>query len=138
MTRTLRKSRRIRLLAGSAVALTLATAMIGYAMRDGIQFFRTPTQALTDTPEPGETFRLGGMVETGSLLRDGASVTFRLTDGARSVPVAYSGLVPDLFAEGEGAIATGRLVAGEFRASEILAKHDEDYMPRELMEMAVN
>lgn len=134
----LHKSRRIRLLAVAALALALSTAMIGHAMRDGIRFFRTPSQTLADAPGPGETFRLGGMVEAGSLLRDGTAVSFRLTDGESSMPVVYGGLLPDLFAEGEGAIATGRLVNGQFQASEILAKHDEDYMPRELAANVAN
>lgn len=132
----LKKRRRIRLLAFAVVALAGASAMIGYAMRDGIQFFRTPSQALAEPPATSEVFRLGGMVEAGSLIRDGTAVSFRLTDGAQSVAVSYSGLVPDLFAEGEGAIATGRMVAGRFEAAEILAKHDEEYMPRELAGMA--
>jgi cytochrome c-type biogenesis protein CcmE len=131
----LRKSRRIRLVAFSALALAVATTLVGYGMRDGIQFFRTPSDVHAEGPAAAEVFRLGGMVEEGSLVRDGARVTFRLTDGVQVVPVSYSGLLPDLFAENEGAIATGQLIGGEFQASEILAKHDEDYMPRELADM---
>ncbi|RKF12858.1 cytochrome c maturation protein CcmE [Roseovarius spongiae] len=133
---SLRKARRVRLIAFASVALVLATTLIGYAMRDGIQFFRTPSQALATAPDAAEIFRLGGMVEPGSLVRDGASVRFRLTDGEQAIAVSYSGLLPDLFAENEGAIATGALRDGEFRATEILAKHDEDYMPRELADLS--
>ena len=134
----LRKTRRIRLLVFFGLALACSTAMIGYAMRDGIQFFRTPSQVLAEEPGAAEVFRLGGMVETESLVRDGAAIQFRLTDGTKTIAVRYNGLLPDLFVEDSGAIATGRMVDGEFRATEILAKHDEEYMPRELMDMARN
>ncbi len=134
----LKKRRRIWLLCTSALALAIATVMIGYAMRDGIQFFRTPSQALSAVLDEKETFRLGGMVEEGSLKRAGVTISFRITDGVQSVPVSYDGLVPDLFAEGEGVIATGRLSKGEFRAMEVLAKHDEEYMPRELADMGLD
>jgi len=132
----LAKRRRIQLVAGAAVLLTAATALFGYAFRDGIRYFRTPSQALAEAPGPGEVFRIGGMVQPGSLLRQGTDIRFAVTDGEASVPVSYSGITPDLFREGEGVIATGRLVAGRFEAEEILAKHDETYMPRELADMA--
>ena len=132
----LAKRRRIQLVAGAAVLLTAATALFGYAFRDGIRYFRTPSQALAEAPGPGEVFRIGGMVQPGSLLRQGTDIRFAVTDGEASVPVSYSGITPDLFREGEGVIATGRLVAGRFEAEEILAKHDETYMPRELAGMA--
>ena len=128
----LRKRRRIRLLLVGAGFLALSTALIGYAMRDGLRFFQTPGQVAAAPPGPTETFRLGGMVEPGSLEREGTLVRFRVSDGESSLAVRYEGITPDLFAEGEGVIATGRLVEGEFVASEILAKHDEQYMPREL------
>lgn len=129
---TLRKRRRIRILLVGAGFLALSAALIGYAMRDGLRFFQTPGQVAAAPPAPTETFRLGGMVEPGSLERQGTLVRFRVSDGESSLAVRYEGITPDLFAEGEGVIATGRLVNGEFAASEILAKHDEDYMPREL------
>ena len=132
----LAKRRRIQLVAGAAVLLTAATALFGYAFRDGIRYFRTPSQALAEAPGPAEVFRIGGMVQPGSLLRQGTDIRFAVTDGEASVPVSYSGITPDLFREGEGVIATGRLVAGRFEAEEILAKHDETYMPRELADMA--
>ncbi len=134
---SLKKRRRIWLICASALALAAATTVIGFAMRDGIQFFRTPSQALHGDLDEKETFRIGGMVEEGSLRRAGVTLLFRITDGAQSVPVSYGGLVPDLFAEGEGVIATGRFSAGEFRATEVLARHDEDCMPRELADMGL-
>lgn len=133
----LAKRRRIRLVAGAAMLLAAATALFGYAFRDGIRYFRTPSQVLAEVPDPREVFRIGGMVEPGSLLRQGTDIRFAVTDGETSVPVSYSGITPDLFGEGEGVIATGRLVAGRFEAEEILAKHDETYMPRELAEMSM-
>jgi len=131
--KSLKKTRRVQIIAVAAVALTLSTALIGYAMRDGINFFRSPSQVLADPPGANEVFRLGGMVEVGSLSRgQGESITFNVTDFCASVPVSYRGILPDLFGENEGTVATGRLVDGVFVATEILAKHDETYMPREV------
>lgn len=130
----LKKQRRVQIVALSAVLLTLSTALIGYAMRDGISFFRSPSQVAEAPPGPNETFRIGGLVEEGSLVADGQSVAFHVTDGAQAVPVAYTGLLPDLFREGEGVVALGRLENGTFQATEILAKHDETYMPREVVD----
>lgn len=131
----LKKKRRIQVIAVAAVSLALATALIGYAMRDGINFFRSPSQVAEAPPQPNEVFRIGGLVETGSLLRgQGETIRFRVTDGAASVPVAYNGVLPDLFGEGEGMVGTGSYVAGTFQATEILAKHDESYMPAEVVD----
>ena len=131
----LKKKRRIQVIAVAAVALTLSTALIGYAMRDGINFFRSPSQVMSEMPSPTEVFRIGGLVEDGSLTRgQGETVTFRVTDGGASVPVAYAGVLPDLFNEGEGMVGTGRFIDGTFQASEILAKHDESYMPAEVVD----
>ncbi|MFN4098971.1 MAG: cytochrome c maturation protein CcmE [Pararhodobacter sp.] len=131
--KSLKKTRRVQIIAVAAVALVLSSLLIGYAMRDGINFFRSPSQVRSDPPEPNEVFRLGGMVEEGSIQRgQGASVTFRVTDFCESVPVSFAGILPDLFGENEGTVATGRLIDGVFMASEILAKHDETYMPREV------
>lgn len=129
------KRRRIRFILSGIVLLASAAALFGYAFRDGIQFFRTPSEVAAQPPEPGEIFRIGGMVESGSLTRRGVEITFRVRDENESVPVFYSGITPDLFREGEGVIATGRLVGGKFVATDILAKHDETYMPRELADM---
>lgn len=131
----LRKRRRIQVILITAVALALATGLIGYAMRDGINFFRSPTQVMDQPPPPNEIFRLGGLVEEGSLVRgQGETVTFSVTDGGASVAVTFTGVLPDLFDEGQGMIGTGTLIDGTFQASEILSKHDETYMPREVVE----
>jgi len=131
--KTLKKQRRIQILVIAAVALVVATALVGYAMRDGINFFRAPSQIVEAPPAPTETFRLGGLVEEGSIVRgEGSTVTFRVTDGGASIPVAFTGILPDLFSENQGMIGTGKLVEGTFIASEILAKHDESYMPKEV------
>lgn len=132
--RGLKKRRRIQVVALAAVLTTASTALIGYAMRDGISFFRSPSQVAEAPPAPSEVFRIGGLVEEGSLRAEGETVSFRVTDGAAAVPVAYTGLLPDLFAEGEGMVAMGRLDGGTFEATEILAKHDETYMPREVVD----
>ena len=90
---------------------------------------------MADPPGKAEVFRIGGLVEQGSILRgQGAAVTFRVTDTKASVPVSYTGILPDLFAEGQGMVATGRYVDGTFVATEILAKHDETYMPKEVVD----
>ena len=131
----LKKKRRIQILALAAVALLLATGLVGYAMRDGINFFRSPSQVIAEPPGERETFRIGGLVEEGSLVRgQGEVVHFNVTDGGAVVPVTYRGVLPDLFAESQGMIGTGRLVGGVFEASEILAKHDESYMPKEVID----
>jgi len=133
--KTLKKKRRIQVILVAAVALAVSTALIGYAMRDGINFFRAPSQVVEAPPGADEVFRLGGLVEEGTLLRgQGETVTFSVTDGGASIPVRYTGVLPDLFEENQGMIGTGRYVDGVFIASEILAKHDEDYMPREVMD----
>ena len=126
----LKKRRRIQVIAVAIVALALATGLIGYAMRDGINFFRAPSQIIAEPPSPTEVFRIGGLVEEGTLVRgQGETITFNVTDGGASVPVAFTGLLPDLFDEGQGMIGMGRYVEGVFQATEILAKHDEKYMP---------
>ena len=131
----LKKKRRIQIIAVAAVALALSTALIGYALKDGINFFRSPTQVVESPPSEAETFRIGGLVEEGSLkIDDDQSITFLVTDGGASVPVSYRGILPDLFTEGEGMVGTGRYINGVFQASEILAKHDETYMPVEVID----
>lgn len=130
----LKKRRRIQLVVIGAVMLTMATAIIGYAMRDGIEFFRSPSQIAAHPPREGERFRLGGLVEDGSVVRgEGAEIRFTVTDGGAVTTVAFEGILPDLFREGQGVITTGTLGPdGVFRASEVLAKHDEQYMPKEV------
>lgn len=131
--KSLKKQRRIQIIALAAVALVGATALIGYAMRDGINYFRSPSQVMAEPPHEGETFRIGGLVEEGSLKRgQGEVISFVVTDLAASVPVTFTGVLPDLFGENQGMIGTGKYVNGVFEASEILAKHDETYMPKEV------
>ncbi len=133
--KSLKKKRRIQVLLVAALALVLSTALIGYAMRDGINFFRSPTQVVQDPPKPGETFRIGGLVETGTLKRGSSEVvTFSVTDGGATIPVRFSGVLPDLFAENQGMIGTGKMEGETFVAEEILAKHDESYMPKEVID----
>ncbi|HWL55061.1 MAG TPA: cytochrome c maturation protein CcmE [Paracoccus sp. (in: a-proteobacteria)] len=133
--KSLKKKRRVQVIIAACIALVLAVGLIGYGFRDGINLYRSPSQMAGNAPEPGEVFRLGGLVEEGSLVR-GASetVTFRVTDGGATVPVSFTGVLPDLFGEGQGMIGTGRMEGDTFVASEILAKHDETYMPREVIE----
>ncbi len=131
----LKKRRRIQVVVIAILALILSVSLIGYAFKDGINYFRAPTQVMEDPPAPDEVFRLGGLVEEGTLVRgSGETVTFSVTDGAYSVPVEFTGILPDLFAENAGMIGTGTYVNGVFMASEILAKHDESYMPKEVMD----
>ena len=131
----LKKRRRIQLIALAAVLLTLSTVLIGYAMRDGINFFRSPSQVAEAPPPASEVFRIGGLVAEGSLVRgEGTVVSFDVTDGGASIPVTFEGVLPDLFGEGEGMVGTGRYVDGTFQATEILARHDETYMPAEVVD----
>ena len=133
--KSLKKQRRIQVILITFISLALATGLIGYAMRDGINFFRSPSEVLQQLPNKNETFRIGGLVKAGSLVRgSGTVIYFVVTDGNKSVPVEYSGILPDLFAEGQGMIATGNYIGGKFIASEILAKHDENYMPKEVLD----
>ncbi|NOX40420.1 MAG: cytochrome c maturation protein CcmE [Alphaproteobacteria bacterium] len=129
----LKKKRRIQLIIAAVVFLAAATGLIGYGMRDGISYFRSPTEMVAAPPGPSETFRIGGLVKEGTLVRGKSeTITFSVTDGNATVPVSFTGILPDLFKEGTGMIATGNLVNNTFQATEILAKHDENYMPREV------
>jgi cytochrome c-type biogenesis protein CcmE len=131
----LKKKRRIQIIGLAVAALALSTGLIGYAMRDGINFFRSPSQVVEKLPPETEVFRIGGLVEDGSLSRgQGSTVTFRVTDTKSTVPVSFTGVLPDLFAEGQGMVATGSMVGGTFAATEVLAKHDETYMPKEVID----
>ncbi|KJS43877.1 MAG: cytochrome C biogenesis protein CcdA [Roseovarius sp. BRH_c41] len=133
--KSLKKKRRVQVIAIAAVALVLATGLIGYGMRDGINFFRSPTQVLAKPPSPTEVFRIGGLVEAGSLKRgESETIRFNVTDGNGVVPVTYKGVLPDLFEENQGMVGTGSYRDGTFVASEILAKHDETYMPKEVVD----
>lgn len=118
------------------IALGLSVALIGYGLRDGINYFRSPSQVLQDPPAPSEIFRIGGLVEEGSIVRgSGQVIKFIVTDTNARVQVEYNGILPDLFAENQGMIGTGKYINKTFQASEILAKHDEKYMPKEVVDI---
>ncbi len=128
--------RRRRLLWIAAIALTVSGTAYGVirAFSENMVFFYTPTQLLAGEAPAGRSLRIGGMVEAGSIEREPGTLTvrFRMTDQDRTIPVTYTGVLPDLFKEGKGAVAQGELNNGVFVASEILAKHDENYMPPKL------
>ncbi|HHH89710.1 MAG TPA: cytochrome c maturation protein CcmE [Aliiroseovarius sp.] len=131
----LKKKRRIQVIVLAFVALAVATGLTGYALRDGINYFRSPSQVMENPPSPNEVFRIGGLVAEGTLVRgDGETVRFSVTDGGATVPVEFTGVLPDLFGEGKGMVGTGKYMDGTFVASEILAKHDENYMPKEVVD----
>ncbi|MEX0969213.1 MAG: cytochrome c maturation protein CcmE [Paracoccaceae bacterium] len=131
----LRKKRRIQLIVLSMTLLVAGGSLIGYAARDGINLFRSPTQIMSNPPGETEVFKLGGLVLEGSIVR-GTESTFVVTDTNHDIPVRYVGLdpIPDLFAEGRGTVVTGQMVDGEFVATTILAKHDERYEPAEVID----
>jgi cytochrome c-type biogenesis protein CcmE len=126
------RHKRLVAIALGVAALGIATALVLSAFEKNLVFFFTPTQVAANEAPQGRTFRIGGMVQTGSVQREGIEVRFVVTDTAKSIPVVYSGALPDLFREGKGVVAQGQLGAdGVFRAREVLAKHDENYMPPE-------
>jgi cytochrome c-type biogenesis protein CcmE len=129
-----RKQKRLAIIAGIGVVLAAALGLILTALRDQIVFFRSPTEVVAGKVRPGDNFRIGGLVETGSVRREeGQRVFFSVSDGANKVKVTFTGLLPDLFREGQGVVAEGRLdPSGVFAATNVLAKHDENYMPREV------
>ena len=126
------RTRRFAWIVGGLAVLGVAAAFVLNAFQSNLVFFFTPTQVAAREAPQGRPFRIGGLVVAGSLARDPDSLTvrFRVTDTARTIPVSYTGLLPDLFKEGKGVVAQGTLGPdGVFRASEVLAKHDENYMP---------
>lgn len=127
-----RKQRRLMMIGGGMAVLAIAVALMLNAMRDSLLFFTTPGSIAEKHIEPGQRFRLGGLVQEGSLVRgEHLKVRFEVSDGRASVPVTYQGILPDLFREGQGVISEGALDAeGVFRADTVLAKHDETYMPK--------
>jgi cytochrome c-type biogenesis protein CcmE len=132
----LKKRRRVQVLALAAVAVIAATALAGYGFREGINFYRAPSDVAATQPDAAEVFRMGGLVEPGSITRGaGTEVSFRVTDGGAAIPVRFTGVLPDLFEEGQGTVVRGRIGAdGVFVADEVLAKHDETYMPKEVID----
>ena len=132
MART-RKAQRIRLLALGGLGMVAAAVLVAVSFDDTIAFFKSPSELVAEPPSPTQRLRIGGLVAAGSVVRGaGETVSFDVTDGAATVTVSYTGVLPDLFREGQGVVAEGRLDGGMFRAEEVLAKHDENYMPREV------
>jgi len=131
-----RKQRRLVLIGLAGAVLALAAGLMLYAMSDRIVFFTAPSEFAAKPPPPGTRLRIGGLVEDGSVVkRADGEVTFSVTDGGATVPVAYKGILPDLFREGQGVVAEGLVGAdGVFTADSVLAKHDEQYMPREVVD----
>jgi cytochrome c-type biogenesis protein CcmE len=128
------RTRRALWIAAGLGGLGIATALVLNAFQSNLVFFFTPSQVASNEAPKDRAFRIGGMVEEGSLVRDKDALTvrFKVTDTAKTVPVVYTGILPDLFKEGKGVVAQGRLAPdGTFKASEVLAKHDENYMPPE-------
>src|SRR3954453_21911722 len=129
-----RRQRRLTMIGGSLAVLALAAALVLNALRDSIVFFSTPSMAAEKHIPAGKRFRLGGLVENGSLLRgDNLAGSFTVSDGNATLPVTYKGILPDLFREGQGVVTEGALdAAGVFKADTVLAKHDETYMPKDV------
>jgi len=134
------KTRHKRLAIVAVVLLVIAAAatLILNAFRSNLVFFFSPSQIASHEAPVGRTFRLGGLVVAGSVKRDGVSVNFEVTDTAKTVPVHFEGILPDLFKEGKGVVAQGKIQDGVFVAKEVLAKHDENYMPPEAAEALKN
>ena len=135
MMKGLKKQRRIQVIVLAFAAMIASFTAFYIAAPDALQFFRSPSE-IAETPPPAtEVFRIGGLVADGTLIRgQGETITFAVTDGGATIPVSYTGVLPDLFGEGEGMVGTGRYIDGVFEASEILARHDEAYMPSEVID----
>ncbi len=126
------RQKRIALIVSGLATVSIATVLVMNALNSNIAFFVTPTEVVEGKAPQNKAFRIGGMVKEGSIRRDNLTVHFTITDTAKEVPVLYTGILPDLFKEGKGAVAQGRINPdGTFAATEVLAKHDENYMPPE-------
>jgi cytochrome c-type biogenesis protein CcmE len=128
------RHKRVALALGGLAAVGAITALVLNAFESNLVFFYSPTQVVAQEAPKQRTFRIGGLVEEGSVKRDGVQVSFVITDTAKAVPVRYQGILPDLFKEGKGVVAQGQLQGDVFVAREVLAKHDENYMPPEAAE----
>lgn len=130
--KTFSKSGRFGIIAASLAVLGLAAGLMLWALQDTIVYFKSPSDLATATPG-AQRWRVGGLVEPGSVMREGTQLTFRVTDGANAVKVSYKGFIPDLFREGQGVVIEGRLTSfSHFQADTLLARHDENYMPPEV------
>ena len=132
------RHKRLAIAVGVVAAVGVAVALVLDAFQSNLVFFYSPSQIAAHEAPANRTFRLGGMVEQGSVKREGVTVRFVVTDTAKTVPVRYEGILPDLFKEGKGVVAQGQLHDGVFVAREVLAKHDENYMPPEAAEALKN
>lgn len=133
--KNLKKRRRMQVIALAGASVVAVIGILTLLPEESFQFFRSPSEVIAAPPPEAELFRIGGLVVDGSLVRgEGEVITFDVTDGGAIVPVTYTGVLPDLFGEGEGMVGQGRYVNGTFEAIEILARHDETYMPREVIE----
>ena len=131
-----RKKQRIRWIILAILLILIATAIIGFSLKDGIEYYKSPTQVLSSKISDKIRFRLGGLVKDSSLIKSsGKKILFKITDNENSILVSYEGILPDLFAENQGVIASGKYMNGIFVAEEILAKHDESYLPKEVIEI---
>jgi len=133
--KNLKKTRRIQVIALAGVCVVAVLVVLALLPDDSFQFFRSPSEIATAPPPPNEVFRIGGLVVEGSIVSDsGETVRFEVTDGVAIISVVYTGILPDLFGEGQGMVGQGRYVNGIFEAIEILARHDETYMPQEVID----
>jgi cytochrome c-type biogenesis protein CcmE len=131
---TPRKKKRLVLIGSALALLGIAVGLVLFALRDNIVFFYAPSEVAAKALSPGTQIRIGGLVKTGSFKREGTQVHFIVTDGKNDLAVTYSGALPDLFREGQGVVAEGALGKDGLAASNILAKHDERYMPRDVVD----
>ena len=131
--KSLKKQRRIQIIVLAIVAMIASFSAFYFAAPNAFQYFRAPSEIVAEPPGPNEVFRIGGLVEEGTLVRgESETIRFNVTDGGATVAATYTGILPDLFEEGQGMVGTGRYINGVFEATEILAKHDENYMPKEV------
>ena len=133
--RSLEKRRRIQVIIILLGSLLIASVLIGYGLREGISYFKSPTELTNSPPRSDQLIRIGGLVEGGSIkMKADGEISFLVTDQNKSIEVRYRGILPDLFSENQGVIGIGYFVEGIFEANEILAKHDEKYMPIEVID----
>ena len=133
--KNLKKTRRMQVIGLALACVVAVLAILALLPDDSFQFFRSPSEVAAAPPPPNELFRIGGLVVEGSIVSGaGETIRFEVTDGGAAIPVVYTGILPDLFGEGQGMVGQGRYVNGTFEAVEILARHDETYMPKEVID----